>query len=151
MSLEENINADLKKAMLAKDDVALRSLRAIKSAILLAKTESGGAAVLTKENEVKLLQKLVKQRRESADIYQQQNRNDLLKSELDEISVIEKYLPAQASEQEIEQVIKQVISETGAKSPADIGRVMGESTKRLSGKAENKRVAELVKKLLSAM
>jgi len=147
MSLEEKINADLKTAMLAKNEGALRALRAVKSAILLAKT-SGSGGTLSGDDEMKLLQKLVKQRKESIDIYKQQNRADLAKTEQEELDVIEKFLPAQMSEAEIKDVLKQIIASTGASSPADMGKVMGAASKQLAGKADNKLVSQLVKELL---
>src|ERR1043165_879198 len=136
MSLEEKINADLKAAMLAKDEATVRSLRAVKSAILLAKT-SGGDSV-SPEEEMKMLQKLVKQRKESVDIYKQQNREDLAKTELEEIAVIEKYLPKQMGEEEIKAELKKIMEQVGAKSPADLGKVMGAASKFFAGKADNK-------------
>jgi uncharacterized protein YqeY len=148
MSLEQKIMADLKAAMLAKDEAALRALRAVKSAILLART-SGSNGELSPEDEVKLLQKLVKQRKESVDIYIQQNRADLAKGEQDEIAVIEKFLPQMMTEEEIKAVVQSIIQSTGATSSADLGKVMGAATKQLAGKADNKMVAALVKQLLS--
>ena len=147
MSLEQKIMTDLKAAMLARDEAALRGLRAIKSAILLAKTS--GSSELSESDEVKLLQKLVKQRKESVDIYMQQNRADLAKGEQEEIAVIEKFLPAMMNEEEVKNILKSIIQSSGAASPADIGKVMGMATKQLAGKADNKLVADLVKQLLS--
>lgn len=146
MSLEQKIMTDLKAAMLARDEAALRGLRAIKSAILLAKTS--GSNELSESDEVKLLQKLVKQRKESVDIYIQQNRQDLAKSEQDEIAVIEKFLPSMMSEADVKAVLQSIIKDTGASSAADLGKVMGLATKQLAGKADNKVVAALVKELL---
>jgi uncharacterized protein YqeY len=146
MPLEEKINADLKAAMLAKDEAALRGLRAIKQAILLAKTSGGGS--FSAEDELRMLQKLVKQRKESVEIYQQQNRDDLAKGEKEEIAVIEKYLPQQLSEEEIRETLKQIIAQTGASTPADLGKVMGMASKQLAGKADNRLVSQLVKQLL---
>jgi len=148
MTLEEKINQDLKTAMLAKDEATVRSLRAVKSAILLAKTS--GSETISAEDEMKMLQKLVKQRKESVDIYQQQNRADLAKTELEEIGVIEKYLPKQMSEEEIKAELKKIIAEVGAKSPAEMGKVMGAASKHFAGKADNKVVSQLVKQLLGA-
>ena len=148
MNLTEKINADLKTAMLAKDEAGLRALRAIKAALLLAKT-SGSDGDISAEDEIKLLQKLVKQRKESADIYKQQGRGDLLKTEVDEVAVIEKYLPAQMSEDEIRAVLKNIIETTGAKSPAEMGKVMGIASKQLAGKADNKIISTILKELLS--
>lgn len=149
MSLTENINNDIKKAMLAKDEAGLRSLRAIKSALLLAKTDKGGAAELSNEDENKLLQKLVKQRKESVEIYLSQNREDLAKSEREEIEVIEKYLPKQLSEEEITQELKGIIESVGAKSAADTGKVMGAASKHFAGRADNKVVSTILRQLLS--
>lgn len=147
MSLADKINADLKAAMLAKDEAKLRGLRAIKSALLLAQT-SGAGKEISSDDELKILQKLVKQRKDSADIYKQQNREDLLKPELEEIEVIQKFLPEQMGEDEIVKIIKEAISQTGASSPADMGKVMGMASKKLAGKADNKLVASLVQNLL---
>lgn len=148
MSLETKIMAELKAAMLAKDETALRALRAIKSAIIIEKT-SGSGSELSEDTEMKMLQKLVKQRKESAEIFQQQNRNDLAKPELDEVAVIEKFLPAQMGDDEIMAALKPIIESVGAKSPADIGKVMGAATKQLAGKADNKKISELIKKILA--
>ena len=147
MSLTDTINNDIKTAMLAKDEAGLRGLRAIKSALIIAKT-SGTNAANPEEEEIKMLQKLVKQRKESAEIYQGQNRPDLSKKELDEIAVIEKYLPKQMGEDEVRIIVKQIIETTGAKSPSDMGKVMGAASKQLAGKADNKIVSALVKELL---
>ncbi|HEX4876368.1 MAG TPA: GatB/YqeY domain-containing protein [Chitinophagaceae bacterium] len=149
MSLEQKIMTDLKAAMLSKDEVALRSLRAIKAAILLAKTSEGGSGDLKEEDEIKLLQKLVKSRKDSLEIYQQQNRPDLAKKEEEEIAVIEKFLPQQLSPEEIKTALAAIITETGASSPADMGKVMGVATKQLAGKADGKTISALVKELLS--
>src|SRR5882757_6303287 len=127
MTLEETINQDLKTAMLAKDEAAVRSLRAVKSAILLAKTS--GSESISGEDEIKMLQKLVKQRKESVDIYLQQNRADLAKTEQEEIAVIEKYLPKQMGEEEIKAELKKIIEQVGAKSAAEMGKVMGAASK----------------------
>jgi len=148
MSLEQTIMADLKAAMLAKNEAGLRSIRAIKSAILLAKTSAGGKE-LSAEDEVRMLQKLVKQRQESIDIYNQQGRADLARPEQEEVEIISKYLPQMMSEDEIRVVVKQAIAESGAKSPQEMGKVMGIVTKQLAGKADNKIVSALVKELLS--
>ena len=147
MSLTDTINNDIKTAMLAKDEAGLRGLRAIKSALIIAKT-SGTNSANVEEDEIKMLQKLVKQRKESAEIYQGQNRPDLSKKELDEIAVIEKYLPKQMGEDEVRIIVKQIIETTGAKSPSDMGKVMGAASKQLAGKADNKIVSALVKELL---
>ena len=140
---------DLKTAMLAKDDKALRSLRAIKAAILLAKTAEGGSGDLSEDDEIKLLQKLVKQRKDSLEIFQQQNRTDLAKKEQEDIEVIEKFLPKQLSYDELKTEIASVITETGAASPADMGKVMGAATKKLAGKADGKTISQIVKELLA--
>jgi len=148
MNLEEKINADLKTAMLAKDEATVRSLRAVKSAILLAKTS--GPGTISSEEEIKMLQKLVKQRKESVEIYHQQNRVDLAKTEEEEIGVIEKYLPKQMGEDEIKAELKKIIEQTGAKSQADLGKAMGAASKHFAGKADNKIVSQLLKQMLSA-
>lgn len=145
MSLEEQINADIKTAMLAKDSKKLEALRAIKSAILLLKTSPEG---LTPESEIKALQKMVKQRKESADIYVSQKREDLAQPELDQAAVIEAYLPKQMSEDEIREEVKKVIAETGATGPGDMGKVMGAANKKLAGKADGKTISAVVKQLL---
>ena len=149
MSLEQRIMTDLKAAMLAKDEAALRSLRAIKAAILLAKTAEGASGELKEEDEVKLLQKLVKSRKDSLEIYQQQNRPELAKKEEEEIAVIEKFLPRQLSADELKAELEKIIAATGASSPADMGKVMGVATKQLAGKADGKMISSLVKELLA--
>jgi uncharacterized protein YqeY len=149
MSLEQKIMGELKTAMLAKDEKALRSLRAIKAAILLAKTSEGASGDLKEDDEIKLLQKLVKQRKDSLEIFQQQNRTDLAKKEQEEIEVIEKFLPKQLSADELRVELSSVISEIGASSPADMGKVMAAATKKLAGKADGKTISALVKELLS--
>ena len=141
--------SELKTAMLAKDEKALRSLRAIKAAILLAKTSEGAGGELKEDDEIKLLQKLVKQRKDSLDIYQQQNRADLAQKEKEEIEIIEKFLPKQLSVDELRSEVAAIISEVGASSPADMGKVMGEATKKLAGKADGKTISVLVKELLT--
>ncbi|MFI5188155.1 MAG: GatB/YqeY domain-containing protein [Chitinophagales bacterium] len=149
MSLEQKIMADLKTAMLAKDEKGLRGLRAIKAAILLAKTSEGASGALKEDDEIKLLQKLVKQRKDSLEIYQQQNRADLAQKEQEEIEIIEKFLPKQLSAGELQNEIKKIIAETGATSPADMGKVMGIATKKLSGKADGRTISATVKELLN--
>lgn len=149
MALEEKIMTDLKAAMLAKDEKALRSLRAIKAAIIIAKTSEGAGGVLKEEDEVKLLQKLVKQRKDSLEIYEKQNRPELAQKEKEEIEVIEKFLPQQLDAGELRVVIEKIINETGANSPADMGRVMGLANKQLAGKADGKTIAAMVKDLLT--
>ena len=149
MSLEQKIMGELKTAMLAKDEKALRSLRAIKAAILLAKTSEGAGGELKEDDEIKLLQKLVKQRKDSLEIYQQQSRIDLAQKEQEEIEIIEKFLPKQLSADELRSEVAAIISEVGASSPADMGKVMGAATKKLAGKADGKTISALVKELLS--
>ena len=140
---------ELKSAMLSKDEAALRSLRAIKAAILLAKTSEGGSGELKDEDEVKLLQKLVKQRRDSLEIFQQQNRTDLAQKEQEEIAIIEKFLPKQMSVEEVKAELATIIANSGASSPADLGKVMGLATKQLAGKADGKTISTLVKEMLA--
>jgi len=149
MSLETQINQDIKAAMIAKDTATLRGLRAIKAAILLAKTEKGHAEELNQEAEIKVLQKLVKQRRESAEIYKNQNREDLYQIEVEEEKVIEAYLPKQMSREEVESVIKAIIAETGASSIKEMGKVMGAANQKLAGQADGKTISEVVKSLLA--
>lgn len=149
MSLEQKIMAELKTAMLAKDEKSIRSLRAIKAAIILAKTSEGAGGEITEDGELKLLQKLVKQRKDSLEIFVQQNRSDLAQKEQEEIEVIEKFLPKQLSADEIKAALEQIIQQTGASSPADMGKVMGVATKQLAGKADGKTISALVKELLS--
>ena len=149
MSLEQKIMGELKTAMLAKDEKALRSLRAIKAAILLAKTSEGAGGELKEEDEIKLLQKLVKQRKDSLEIFQQQNRTDLAQKEQEEIEIIEKFLPKQLSADELRSALAAIITEVGASSPADMGKVMGAATKKFAGKADGKTISALVKELLS--
>lgn len=148
MSLAAHIMDDLKTAMRAKDTVALEALRAIKSELLLAQTASGSKEEITVEEEIKLLQKLVKMRKDSAKIFTEQNRLDLAASELAQIAVIEKFLPAQLSEAEIEVVIAKIIAETGASGIASMGKVMGLAAAQLGGTAEGKTISMIVKKLL---
>lgn len=149
MSLQENIDKDIKSAMLSKDAARLRGLRAIKAALLVAKSEKGATDVLTDETEIKVLQKLVKQRKESAEIYQQQNRDDLYQIELEEMQVIEAYLPKQMSREEVAVHVKDAIERSGAVSMKDMGKVMGLVNKELAGKADGKAISELVKELLA--
>lgn len=150
MSLEQKIMGELKTAMLAKNEKSLRSLRAIKAAILLAKTSEGAGGDLKEEDEIKLLQKLIKQRKDSLEIYTQQNRADLAQKEKEEIEVIEKFLPQQLSADELRTELKQIITETGAKSPADMGKVMGVANKKFAGKADGKTISALVKEMLTS-
>lgn len=146
MALEEKINADIKAAMLAKESAKLEALRAVKSAILLLKTSPEG---YTDDTELKALQKMVKQRKETAEVYKSQNRNDLADVELSQAAVIEAYLPKQMSEDEVRAELQKVIASVGASSPADMGKVMGVATKQLAGKADGKLISTLVKELLS--
>lgn len=148
--LEQQIQNDLKAAMLAKDKVALASIRGIKAAILLAKTAEGGQKDTIEDGElVKIIQKLVKQRKESAAIYTEQNRPELAENELAEAAVMEKYLPKALSEEEVETAVKEIISEVGASSMADMGKVMGVATKKLAGQADGRVISSTVKRLLS--
>ena len=140
---------ELKTAMLAKDEKALRSLRAVKAAILLAKTSEGANGELKEEDEIKLLQKLVKQRKDSLEIFTQQNREDLAQKEKEEIEVIEKFLPKQMSAEELKTELKQIIAEVGASSPADMGKVMGAASKKFAGKADGKTISAMVKEILA--
>jgi len=149
MSLEQKVMAELKTAMLAKNEAALRGLRAIKAAIIVAKTAEGAGGVLKEEDETKLLQKLVKQRKDSLEIYQQQQRADLAKKEQEEIAIIEQFLPKQLSTEELKAALSKIIAETGASSPADMGKVMGAATKQLAGQADGKTISATVKELLS--
>ncbi len=148
MSLEAKIMDHMKEAMKAKDSVALEALRAIKSAIILAKTEAGATDTLTEDQEIKMLQRLVKMRKDSAEIFTTQNRPDLAEPELAQIAVIEKFLPAQLSEEEVEAVIAKIISETGASGIASMGKVMGLASAQIGGQAEGKVISGIVKKLL---
>ena len=147
MSLEIRINQDIITAMKAKEDVTLRGIRAIKSAIMLAKTDGSGQEI-DETREVQMLQKLVKTRQESYDIYMKNGREELAVKEKEEIDVIRKYLPAMMEGAELEQAIQQIIEEVGAKSPQDMGKVMGAANKALAGKAEGRAISEIVKKLL---
>jgi len=149
MSLQNQIMDDMKAAMKAKDTVALESLRAIKSAILLAQTETGAGTELSQEDEIKLLQKLVKQRKDSAAIYIEQGRQDLADPELAQSAVIEKFLPAQLSQEEVEAVVKKIIADNGFSGMADMGKVMGIASKELAGQADGKAISNAVKKALA--
>jgi len=147
MSLVDIINADIKTAMLAKEKEKLEAIRAVKSALLLAQT-SGDA--VTEDSEIKLLQKLVKQRREAAEIYTTQNRPDLAEVENFQADIINKYLPAQMSEDELRAIVKRIVDETGATTVKDMGKVMGAATKELAGKADNKAISIIIKEFLGA-
>ncbi|MFM8806266.1 MAG: GatB/YqeY domain-containing protein [Sphingomonadales bacterium] len=149
-SLEQKIMTDLKAAMLVKDEAALRSLRAIKAAILLAKTAEGATGELSEEAEIKLLQKMVKQRKDSLEIFQQQSRPELAQKEIEEIAVIEKFLPKQMDEATLRSTLAAIVARVGASSAADMGKVMGAANKELAGKADGKTMAALIKELLAA-
>lgn len=139
----------MKDAMKSKDEAALRGLRAIKAEIIKAKTEPGAGGNITAEGEIKMLQKMVKQRKDALDIYRQQNRADLAQKEEEEIRVIEKFLPAQLSGEALRSELQQIIHETGAASPADMGKVMGVATKKLAGRADGKTISATLKELLA--
>ncbi|MCA6440064.1 MAG: GatB/YqeY domain-containing protein [Sediminibacterium sp.] len=149
MSLEIQVMGAMKEAMKSKNEGLLRGLRAIKAEIIKAKTEPGANGQVTAEGELKLLQKMMKQRKDSLDIFQQQNRIDLAQKEQEEIAVIEQFLPAQMSEEELQAAISAIIQELGASSVADLGKVMGVASKQLAGKADGKAIAGVVKTLLS--
>ncbi|HPR28957.1 MAG TPA: GatB/YqeY domain-containing protein [Chitinophagales bacterium] len=149
MSLLDTVNKDIVQAMKSKEEATLRALRGIKSAILLAQTEKGASDELSAEKEMQLLTKLVKQRKESLDIYTAQNRADLAADEAAEIAVIERYLPAQMSEDELKTALEKIIAETGASGPGDLGKVMGVATKSLAGKADGKAISAMVRNLLA--
>jgi uncharacterized protein YqeY len=149
MSLEQNIMAEMKDAMKSKNEAVLRSLRAIKAEIIKAKTEPGAGGQISEDTELKMLQKMVKQRKDSLEIFQQQNRTDLAQKEQEEIAVIEKFLPKQLSDAEIKEALSKIIAEVGATSPADMGKVMGVATRQLAGKADGKAISAAVKELLS--
>jgi uncharacterized protein YqeY len=148
MSLTEKIAHDLTEAMKAKNKTALEAIRAAKTAFLLARSEKGADSVLTPEEELKIIQKLVKQRRESAAIYKEKNRPDLYENEIAEAETLEKYLPARMSSEDLSVAIKGIIERVGAKSPADMGKVMGAAMKELAGKADGKEISAVVKELL---
>jgi uncharacterized protein len=149
MSLEQKVMTDLKTAMLARDEAALRSLRAIKASIILAKTAEGASGSIKEEDEIKILQKLIKQRKDSLEIYKAQQRVDLATKEEEEIAIIEKFLPAQMSQEELKSILQKIILDTGASSPADMGKVMGVASKQLAGKADGKTISTMVKELLA--
>ena len=150
MNLEQKIMAEMKDAMKAKDEAALRGLRAIKAEIIKAKTEPGVQGEISADTELKMLQKMVKQRKETADVYQTQNRPELAAVELAQAAVIEAYLPKQMNAEEIKTEIAKIITAVGATSPADMGKVMGAATKQLAGKADGKLISTVVKELLNA-
>src|SRR5688572_14670440 len=149
MSLKQQIDNDIKKAMLAKNKEELEALRAVKSLILLAETDKGSAGDISSDTENKLLQKAVKQRKESAEIFLQQGRHELADKETFQLEVISRYLPKQLSEEQVVAALKNIIEQVGAKGPQDMGKVMGAATKTLSGQADGKVISELVKKLLT--
>lgn len=150
MSLENQVMAEMKDAMKAKNEGVLRALRAIKAEIIKAKTDPGAGGVIDEATEQKFLQKMMKQRRDSLEIFEKQGRADLATKEKEEIAVIEKFLPKQLSEAELKEAIKTIISQTGATSAADMGKVMGVASKQLSGKADGKTISIIVKEILSA-
>jgi len=150
MSLKQQIDSDIKSAMLAKNKEELTALRSIKSLILLAETEKGVSAEISSEAESKLLMKAAKQRKESAEIFQKEGRDELAQKELLELEVISRYLPKQLSEEEITIEVKKIIDQVGAKGPQDMGKVMGTATKQLAGKADGKLISEIVKKILAS-
>ncbi len=149
MALEQKVMAEMKDAMKAKDEAGLRGLRAIKAAIIIAKTAEGAGGELKEEDEAKLLQKLVKQRKDSLEIYEKQNREDLAQKEREEIVIIEKFLPAQLDSAALKEVLSKIIAATGASSAADMGKVMGIATKQLAGQADGKTIGAAVKELLA--
>lgn len=148
--LDPTINDAIKQAMLAKDEPRLRTLRAIKSAFLLAKTEKGATGTLTAEQETKILQKLLNQRKESVSIFSKEGRTDLAQKEQEEIDIISGFLPKQMSDEELSEALKAIIAQAGASSPSDMGKVMGVASKALAGKAEGARISAAVKAMLSA-
>lgn len=149
MSLLEKIDQDIKKAMLAKEKEKLEALRAVKNALLVQKTEKGGGGAIDEDAEIKILKRLVKQRKEAAELYEQQNRRDLAEVEEAQAEIIGSYLPEQLSEEDIRIVVQKLIAKLGATSMKDMGRVMGAATKELAGKADNKQVSAVVKDTLS--
>jgi len=149
MSLETRVMEEIKTAMKAKDEAGLRTLRAIKAAIILEKTAEGASDVISEATETKMLQKLAKQRRDSLDIFEKQNREDLAAKEREELAIIERFLPKQMTEEELRAALTAIIAQTGAQSPADMGKVMGAATRELAGRADGKAVSEMVKQLLA--
>lgn len=149
MSLEQSIMGDIKEAMRAKDEVALRTLRAIKAAILNEKTSEGFSGEIDEATEQKMLQKMAKQRRDSLDIFEKQNREDLAAKEREELAIIERFLPKQLTEEELKAALTEIVAQTGASSPADMGKVMGVASKQLAGKADGKAISAVVKELLA--
>ena len=149
MSLEQQIMTEMKEAMKAKNEGVLRALRAIKAEIIKAKTEPGAAGEIDEATEQKFLQKMMKQRRDSLEIFEKQGREDLASKEKEEMAVIEKFLPKQLGEAELKEIVKTIIAETGAATPADMGKVMGVASKQLAGKADGKAISTMVKELLA--
>ena len=149
MSLKDTINNGVKEAMKAKDQDRLRTLRAVKAAILLAETETGAKTELTSDDEMKILMKLAKQRKDSATMYKEQNRDDLYQTEAAELAILEEFLPKQLSDEELTSKLKEIIAAVGAAGPQDMGKVMGASTKQLAGLADGKAISAKVKELLS--
>ncbi|GAA4463968.1 GatB/YqeY domain-containing protein [Nemorincola caseinilytica] len=149
MSLEAKIMDELKNAMRAKDEAALRTLRAIKAAIIIEKTAEGANGEINEATELKMLQKLAKQRRDSIDIFDKQGRKDLADKEREELAIIEKFLPQQMSADELKKELQAIMEQVGAKTPADMGKVMGVASKQLAGKADGKAISETVKQLLA--
>ena len=150
MALEEKVMADLKTAMLAKDEKALRSLRAIKAAIIIGKTAEGSGGQINEEDEIKLLQKLVKQRKDSLEIFETQNRPELAQKEKEEIEIIEKFLPKQLDPAELKEIIQKIITDNGVTSSAGMGKVIGIANKQLAGKADGKTISHIVKEILQS-
>jgi len=148
MALVEKIEEDIKIAMKAKDKDTLEAIRAVKAELLLLKTANANHTI-SEQDEIKILQKLISQRKDAATIYKEQNREELYNQEMFQVSVIEKYLPAQMSDEELNAILRQIIAQTGASKPQDMGKVMGLASKQLAGKADNKRVSEIIKSLLS--
>ena len=149
MSLIDKISESIKTSMKEKDSVSLESLRAVKSALLLAQTQKGNSSGVSAEEEIKILQKLVKQRKESADIYNSQNRSDLAEVEINQYKIIERFLPKQMSEDEVEKIILELINKTGASGMKDMGKIMGMASKQLSGMADGKTISNIVRTKLS--
>lgn len=150
MSLKQNVDSEIKSAMIAKDKVRLTALRAIKSMILLEETKEGFSGTLSSDDEIKLLTKAAKQRKDSAEIYEKQNRADLLEVELAELAVIQEFLPKALTDEELSAAIQEIITATGAVGPKDMGKVMGTASKQLAGKADGKAIADKVKALLNS-
>ncbi|MBN1596752.1 MAG: GatB/YqeY domain-containing protein [Bacteroidales bacterium] len=149
MKISEQINNDLKDAMRNKDKIALEALRAAKTAFTLTRTQTGSSHVVSDADELKIIQKLVKQRKESAEIYKSQSRTDLSDKEIAEAEVLEKYLPEKISPKELKRILEKIIEKAGASSPADMGKVMGIATKELAGKADGKEIAAIVRSILT--